>query len=143
MSKELIDIQAEETFKKQLMELLLGERIGLSVGNYLFVPPLNDPLVSQPDSTMDLIVRDNFNGGYVEVPITVDDQPLKMFIHISRMVDEKPTKNGINFYDIEKFNMDDLKIMFKDEVPPALPAALGGYLAYKKQMELLGSESDK
>lgn len=134
---EIVDKKETDSITEDLMKKILGENVAISVGNYIFIPPLENPKVSSPEKTHSLITNPNFSDNYIKTKINIDGTYTFFVTHISRIVHEgQPT--SVQIYPIDKFNEKDLKIAFKNEFPPLFVTTLQLLNDYKKVIENKG-----
>lgn len=105
--------------RNDLMNKILGENVAVSIGNYIFIPPLDNPKVTSPEKTYELIKNPNFTENYIRTPIDIDGENVIFMTHISRIVHEGQP-SSVSVYSVDKFNENDLRIAFKKRIPTNL-----------------------
>jgi hypothetical protein len=130
---EIVDSDEEEILKKEIMQRILGEKVAVSVGNFIFIPPLSNPIVTTEERTNSIKNNKNFNNNYVKTKVNIDGEDMYFMTHISRIVHEG-NPPGVNVYSIEKFNEDDLRIAFKNDFPETFIAAAQLFYEHKKSL---------
>lgn len=126
-------VSFEDANMNFLMEKILGEQFAVSIGNFIFIPPIENPKVSSPDRAYKIMQESKVVEGYVHLNIKIDDQPTNFFIHMSRMVNENEPPS-VTLYNIDKVNESDLKIAFKNQFPDVFVKTVAAYLDYKKSI---------
>jgi hypothetical protein len=131
--REVVLQQDVDTIKEELMKKILGESVAVSVGNFIFIPPLANPVVTNPERTIKAMSQSNYMEGYVKTSITVDDKPISLLTHISRIAHEGQPPS-VSIIDVDKFSESDLKITFKNEFPKLFTKTVELLLEHKKTL---------
>lgn len=113
---DVVSKDENDSIKEALMKKILGENVAVSVGNYIFIPPLANPKVTSPNGVINVMQQDNYSDNYVTTRTVLDDQEVFFVTHISRIVHEGDPVS-VNVHTVDKFNEDDIKTMFQNEIP--------------------------
>jgi len=139
---EMVVKQENDDIKNAIIKSILSENVAVSVGNYIFIPPLENPEASSPDRTMMVLTQSNYKDGYVSTPINIDGMDMLIATHISRIVHEgKPV--SVSVYPVEKFNKEELCIAFKNEFPVMFANSLALLCEHKSIPYILHDETKK
>jgi hypothetical protein len=120
---------AEDAVKNEFFNMILSERVSVSIGNFIFIPSIENPVVSGPHRIAQIFetYADKAVDTYVPTKINIDGNDYVMFTHISRLVNESPSKS-LSVYSVENFNKEEFCKVFKNEFPPILLKTLQTYL---------------
>ena len=134
--KEIVLKSENDSIKDELMRHILGNNVAVSVGNYIFIPPLDNPIVTNPERTMTTINQSNYSEGYVQTKITIDGSPTVLMTHISRIAHEGRPPSISNIISVDKINKNDIKIIFKNEFPKIFLETTKIFLEHKHQIAI-------
>lgn len=133
---ELTSYEDPDIIKTQLMDNILQNSVAVNIGNFIILPPIEEPKVTNIERVENLLKFSKIADNYVITNITVDNSPIVLLTHISRICDENISPSMIP-YNIEHFNTNELKTVFKNEFPALITNIIKKYIDYKIENGLI------